>query len=731
MLSFQVELPHALARRRLRGLRAAADADPADAAKFAELVQALNGARCGDEVIQLVEAGKHALNSAAAAGFLRALGDTGRLSEYARGEPVRAGEAHRSLPELLRQLQARLAAGGAVAAAPGRTATQPLHVMLQVPPRPPPTALDALRAVALGGASFLAFMVLFVSASYYARRQAMRSIVSSSAAMAASRADLAAATRDAPSFAPKEYNKENVPEVSRVTFADVKGCSEAKAELEEVVEFLKSPTKFTRLGGRLPKGILLTGPPGTGKTLLARAIAGEAGVPFFFRAGSEFEEMFVGVGSRRVRELFAAAKKKAPCIVFIDEIDAVGASRKVWDGTSGTRKTLNQLLVEMDGFEAAEGVIVVAATNYAESLDAALTRPGRFDRHVAVPLPDIRGRHEILMHYLKDKPGGLALDAALLARQTPGMSGADLANLVNEAALIAGKRGMPTLTPAMLDEAMDKAVMGGERKMVRSADARRRTAYHESGHALVAVHTPGALDIHKATIVPRGHALGLVAQVLGADKDEWSQTRQQIGASIDICMGGRVAEELVFGSDQVSTGASQDLQQATRIARMAVAECGMSEAIGPVYVERGGGAGPPASADLQRRVDGEVGRVLHEAHARVTVLLAEKEAELHTLAGALLEHETLSGADIPAEGGAEGSGVESEAGDAAGEGGVGDAATEGRVSDAARASRVQIVALDVPGDTTARAARQAARGGGQGGAQGGAGSAGAVSSEDG
>ncbi|EIE22910.1 ATP-dependent metallopeptidase Hfl [Coccomyxa subellipsoidea C-169] len=449
----------------------------------------------------------------------------------------------------------------------------------------------------------------------------------------------------ASNYAPKEYNKDSVPEKSQKTFADVKGCAEAKAELEEIVAFLKDPSKFTRLGGKLPKGVLLTGPPGTGKTLLAKAVAGEAGVPFFFRAGSEFEEMFVGVGSRRVRALFAAAKKKAPCIVFIDEIDAVGASRKLWE--NHTRKTLNQLLVEMDGFEANEGIIVMAATNMQESLDAALTRPGRFDRHVAVPLPDVRGRLEILDYYLQDKPLSEDVDSASLARRTAGFSGAELANLVNEAALAAGKGGHARITSSMLDEAQDKILMGSERRQAagyiashpsQTAESLRRTAYHESGHALVAIHTAGAHPIHKATIVPRGHALGMVSQT--PEKDEYSRTRQQMSAHIDVCMGGRVAEEIIFGADQVTSGARSDFQQATREARHMVTECGMSDEIGPVFVEN------TESPDMRRRIDGEVSRILREAYNRVTALLTEKEELLHRLAKVLLEHETLTQADI-------------------------------------------------------------------------------------
>ena len=429
------------------------------------------------------------------------------------------------------------------------------------------------------------------------------------------------------------------------TFADVLGCDEAKAELQEVVEYLRHPECFTKLGGKLPKGILLTGPPGTGKTLLARAVAGEAGVPFFYRAGSEFEEMFVGVGSRRVRALFAAAKKKAPCIVFIDEIDAIGGSRKAWEANS--RKTLNQLLVEMDGFEANEGVVVLAATNLAETLDPALTRPGRFDRTVAVPVPDVGGRRAILQHYLRDKPVASDVDVGVLARGTTGFSGAELANLVNVAAIRAAVVGEERITAGLLDWARDRVLMGNERRSaVISEENRRLTAYHEGGHALVALRTPGAHPVHKATIMPRGSSLGMVTQL--PDKDETSVSLRQMRARLDVCMGGRVAEELVFGADAVTSGARSDLQQATALARHMVSECGMSDAIGPMYLADSASGRFKPSADTERAVDEEVRRLLKEAYDRVRLLLKASLPELHSIANALLEQETLTGDQVKA-----------------------------------------------------------------------------------
>ncbi|MFK5998411.1 MAG: ATP-dependent zinc metalloprotease FtsH [Rhodobacterales bacterium] len=440
----------------------------------------------------------------------------------------------------------------------------------------------------------------------------------------------------------------------RKTFDDVAGIDEAKEELEEIVEFLRNPQKFSRLGGMIPKGALLVGSPGTGKTLLARAIAGEAGVPFFTISGSDFVEMFVGVGASRVRDMFEQAKKNAPCIVFIDEIDAVGRHRGAGygGGNDEREQTLNQLLVEMDGFEANEGVILLAATNRPDVLDPALLRPGRFDRQVQVPLPDIKGREKILFVHSRKTPLGPDVDLRIIARGTPGFSGADLANLVNEAALMAARTGKRFLTMEDFEYSKDKVMMGAERRsMVMTEDEKKLTAYHEAGHAIVGLNVPQHDPIHKATIIPRGRALGLVLSL--PERDVLSVSKTKYKSKIAMAMGGKVAEELTFGADNVTSGASSDIQQVTNIARAMVTQFGMSDTLGninysseqQIYLGPQGN-GTNASPEMQAKIDDEVRKLVDEGYATAVSILTKKKRDHKRLAEGLLEYETLTGDEI-------------------------------------------------------------------------------------
>ena len=444
----------------------------------------------------------------------------------------------------------------------------------------------------------------------------------------------------------------------KITFDDVAGIEEAKEEVEEIVDFLKDPRRYQRLGGKIPKGALLVGAPGTGKTLLARAIAGEADVPFFTISGSDFVEMFVGVGASRVRDMFEQGKKHAPCIIFIDEIDAVGRHRGagLGGGNDEREQTLNQLLVEMDGFETNEGIILIAATNRPDVLDPALLRPGRFDRQVVVPLPDILGREKILQVHIKKVPLAPDFIAMTIARGTPGFSGADLANLVNEAALLAARKGKRLVSMAEFEEAKDKVMMGAERRsMVMTEDERRLTAFHEAGHALVAAFSPASDPIHKATIIPRGRALGMVMQL--PERDQHSISREKMHQRLAILMGGRIAEEQVFGYDKVTSGASSDIQLATATARAMVTRYGMSDKLGPlqyqeneeeVFLGHSVARHQNISEETAKTIDAEIKHFIDDAYKSAEKIIKTHRKKLDRIGNALLEYETLTGDEINA-----------------------------------------------------------------------------------
>jgi cell division protease FtsH len=442
----------------------------------------------------------------------------------------------------------------------------------------------------------------------------------------------------------------------RVTFEDVAGVDEAKSDLQEIVEFLRDPQKFQRLGGRIPRGCLLVGPPGTGKTLIARAVAGEANVPFFTISGSDFVEMFVGVGASRVRDMFEQAKKNAPCIIFIDEIDAVGRHRGagLGGGNDEREQTLNQLLVEMDGFEANEGIIIIAATNRPDVLDPALLRPGRFDRQIVVPNPDVGGREKILKVHMRKVPLAPDVDAKVIARGTPGFSGADLANLVNEAALLAARRNKRLVTQQEFEDSKDKVMMGAERRsMIMTEEEKRLTAYHEAGHAIVGLHVPQHDPLHKVTIIPRGRALGVTVNL--PERDRLSYTRQYCVSRLASVFGGREAELLIFGPENVTNGATSDIQQATRLARAMVMEWGMSEKLGrvryqgneqEVFLGHSVTQTVNMSEETAKLIDDEIRQLIEDGEQTARRILTEHKDELHTLAKALLEHETLSADEV-------------------------------------------------------------------------------------
>jgi len=596
--------------KRLRQLEDEANRSPHDASRQLSLLQACNQHKQSHVAVRRFETGNYASDAACVREYLRALGATKMISSLTPAQLAQyaAGSSGAGLhPPAADAMGASAGGGGAFLAERG-TQDAPLHVLWSESPRA--QLWKMLRLVAVAGITISAFMLLLDEKSI-----------------------------------PKGLGigVEVHPVVgSSKRFTDVVGVDEAKQDLQDIVKYLRSPKQFTRLGGKLPKGCLLTGPPGTGKTLLARAVAGEAGVPFFYMSGSEFEEVFVGVGAKRVRELFAAAKKRSPCIIFIDEIDAIGSHRNPKD-QSAMKMTLNQLLVEMDGFQQNSGIVVLAATNFPESLDRALVRPGRFDTRVTVPLPDVQGRRQLLDLYAKPVPIDDNVDLDTIARATPGFSGADISNLVNVAALKASHDEKKKVGMDEFEHACDKIRMGAERKSaVISPENLKLTAYHEGGHALVALKTVGGMPIHKATIMPRGEALGMVSYL--PEKDQLNLSRQQILAHLDILMGGRVAEEVIFGRDQVTTGASSDLQQATNMARSMITQWGMSTTLGPMfYQQREVDNLSPATREA---VEKEVKHLLVTAEANAKKVLTDHKDELHKLAQGLLKYETLTRAQI-------------------------------------------------------------------------------------
>lgn len=606
--------------RRLTRLMEEANLRSHDPEIQAAYLRALGKSR-PDEVVRRVELEKYATGEAVAKEYVKALVATGKLDRV-RLASVLHKTSQPATPNTSTEAASTtsfwgaspaatttstspntLAAASAASASAG-TQTEPIHVTLAEPS----TASQLWRAVRVLGTTFLVLGFLGVVME---ERGMMRG--------------MGINTDMAPQPEPGDP----------MTFSDVKGCEEAKAELEEVVQFLRAPERFTRLGGKLPKGLLLMGPPGTGKTLLAKAIAGEAHRPFFYASGSEFEEMFVGVGAKRVRELFASAKRHAPCIVFIDEIDAIGGKRNPKDQRFLTM-TLNQFLVELDGFQSSDGIVVIAATNFPESLDKALVRPGRFDRHVVVPVPDVRGRTEILELHTEKIPLEEDVELEIIARGTPGFSGADLANLVNMAALKAAIEDFGAVAMSHLEHAKDKILMGAERRSVLLSDeTRQTTAYHEGGHALCCLYSEDALPLHKATIMPRGQALGMVAQL--PKKDMTSMSKAQMIAKLVVCMGGRAAEEFIFGPERVTSGAASDFQQATELAEAMVTQYGMTDEMGMVMYNKEKESGKTRAA-----IEEQVRRLMDNAFAQAKDILRTHEKELHRLANALLEHETLT-----------------------------------------------------------------------------------------
>ena len=609
-------------RNLLASLEATANAQPSNATAQNAFYQALLRANMPEILVERYQTGRYASNVGVEGTYLRALermggveGGAATQSQFGGGQGQGQGMRSEQFQAIGQAISARNQGGNVSISKAGSGArSEPLYVV--VDESLGSTIFKWVKFVLVFGLVTYSALVLF---TIMIEATALVKKVGSGA------------------------DKETKPELQTTKFSDVHGCDEAKEELQELVEFLKAPESFSTLGGKLPKGVLLVGPPGTGKTLLARAVAGEAGVPFFYMSGSEFDEVYVGVGAKRVRDLFASARAKSPSIIFIDELDAVGGKRSDRDAAYA-KQTLNQLLTELDGFTQETGVIILAATNFPQNLDKALTRPGRFDRNIRVDLPDVRGRVAILAHHMRKIKFSTAVDVATLARGTPGLSGAELENVVNQAAVRASKNKSATVGMDDLEWAKDKVIMGAEnRSMVIQPKDRVMTARHEAGHALVAMLTEGSTPLYKATIMPRGHALGMTMSL--PEMDVVSTSKREMEAQIDVCMGGKVAEEMIYGKENVTTGASSDITNATRTAYSMVTRCGFSDKLGNVDLASDYRT---LSAQTKSNIEDEVRRFVDEGTQRVMKLLTDNREGLERLASALVEYETLGRAEMEA-----------------------------------------------------------------------------------
>lgn len=610
----------------LAHMEATANNNPTSASAQNAFYAALIRANMPEIMVERYETGRYATNAGCEAMYYRALDRLGQSGSAGSGAPASRGTGASGPSGLSQEQLAAVSRAVGANVSGGNTATARDNYAGETGARNSPVHVIVEESMGMTVWKITKFLIVFGAVAYFGMVILTFAIEASGVLRRVGGAQ----------------NSEVKPEQQKARFNDVKGCDEAKEELQEVVDFLKSPDKYNQLGGKLPKGVLMVGPPGTGKTLLARAVAGEAGVPFFYMSGSEFDEVYVGVGAKRVRELFTNAKSKAPAIVFIDELDAVGGKRNERDAAYHMQ-TLNQMLTELDGFDQSSGVVFIAATNFPQMLDKALTRPGRFDRTVHVPLPDVRGRVDILKYYMRNMQVATEVDASLLARGTPGFSGADLENLVNQAAVHASKMAQKKVTMLDLEWAKDRVLMGAEKKsMIVQDKDKLLTAYHEAGHALVGLYSKTTDPLYKVTIMPRGQALGITFRL--PEMDKVSESKSALLSDIDVAMGGKVAEEIVYGTDAVTTGCSSDLSNATSIAYNMVMRWGMSEKLGAVSFDND--LYQALSAETKATIESEVRRFLTEGETRARVLLKERRKELDLLAQALIKYETLNKEEV-------------------------------------------------------------------------------------